>query len=140
MKKLHLDSKYRDRWEEFYLANGGVEDSRVKNWRQVAWDQVVKIVVYMRGHKHVVDCRDHRFKGFMNFRWAGREVYFDKTGKSMKSKPIKIWTIGWTDGVYCYLKDIDFFLGGLIKSYRAPLKRFAKHIHPAIAGRLLNRR
>ena len=36
--KLHLDSIYRNRWEEFGLADGTVEDSRIKNWREVGWD------------------------------------------------------------------------------------------------------
>jgi len=137
MKYLHLDSMYRNRWEEFYLLNGTVEDSRLKNWREVAWDQVVQIQAHLLNHVHTVDCNGPGFKAFMNFRWGGQEAKYDKAGKYTGHKPIKIWTIGWTDGESCFLKDIDFYLGGLIKEYKAPLQLFKRHLHPAVRGRVL---
>jgi hypothetical protein len=134
----HLDSEYRDRWEEFYLANGTVEDSRLKNWREVAWDQVIQITVHMVGHTYTVNCKDLRFKAFMNFRWGGFGFMLDESGvKKDKREPINIWTIGWTNGETCYLKDIDVLTGKLIKNYTAPLSQFKAHIHPVVRDRVL---
>ena len=131
-KIKHLDSEYRDRWEEFYLANGTVEDSRLKNWRDMAWEQVTQITVHMVGCTHTVNCKDPRFKAFMNFRWGGQEAKYDRSGKYIGHKQIKIWTIGWTNGVDCYLKDICFYTGELIKEYISPLFEFKNHIHPDV--------
>lgn len=126
-RKRHLDSIYRNRWEEFYLANGTVEDSRLKNWREVAWDQVIQITVHMVGYTYTVNCKDPRFKAFMNFRWGG----FDH------GKPIDVWAIGWTDGKNCFLKDIDIYTGRFIKDYVEPLSKFRGHLHPDIRGKIL---
>lgn len=126
IKRLHLDSEYRDRWEEFFLVNGTVEDSRLKNWIQVAWDQVIQITVHIVRQVHTVNCKDPRFKAFMNFRWGGIDC----------GKRIDIWTIGWTDGVTCFLKDIDVCTGNLIKIYKEPLLKFRGHVHPAVKGRV----
>lgn len=136
MRYFHLDSEYRDRWIEFYLANGSVEDSRVKNWRQVAWDQVVRIVVHMVGKIYEVDCKGLGFKAFLNFRWGGKKAIF-KNGKYKGHKDIKIWTVGWTNGKYCFLKDIDFYTGKYMKDYVTPLSQFIGHIHPAVRQRVL---
>ena len=134
---LHLDSEYRDRWEEFYLSNGMMEDSRQKNWREVAWDEVVSIEAHLLEHVHVVNCSGSRFRAFMNFRWGGQETIFDDEGKYIEHKAIKIWTIGWTDGEKCFLKDVDFYTGELIKDYETPLEQFKGHLHPAVKGRVL---
>jgi hypothetical protein len=133
MRYLHLDSEYRDRWEEFFLTDGTVEDSRLKNWRQVAWEQVVQITVHIVGHVHTVNCKDPRFKAFMNFRWGGFGFMLDDSGKQKdKREPINIWTIGWTDGITCFLKDIDALTGKLIKNYEVLLIQFKGHIHPNV--------
>lgn len=132
MKKLHLDSEYRNRWEEFYLANGTVEDSRLKNWREVAWSQVVQISAYILDQVHIVNCTGLNFKAFMNFRWGGQESIYDKDGKYAGHKKIHIWTIGWTDGRSCFLKDIDFYTGQLIKEYITSFSQFKVHLHPDI--------
>ncbi|MBE9592705.1 MAG: hypothetical protein IMF19_04425 [Proteobacteria bacterium] len=137
MKYLHLDSEYRDRWVEFYLADGSIEDSRLKNWRQVAWEQVIRIVVHMVGKVYQVDCKGPGFRAFMNFRWGGREATFDKKGKYSGHRDIKIWTVGWTDGQRCFLKNIDFYTGKFIKGYIAPLSQFIGHIHPSVRKRVL---
>ena len=137
MKYLHLDSEYRNRWVEFHLANGTVEDSRLKNWRQVAWDQVVRIVCHMVGDVHQVDCKGPGFRAFLNFRWGGREATFDKKGKYVDHREIKIWTIGWTNGRYCFLKDIDFYTGRYVKGYIAPLSQFMGHVHPLVRKKVL---
>lgn len=137
MEKLHLDSEYRDRWVEFHLASGAVEDSRLKNWRHVAWDQVVKLSAHLVGHIHNVDCRGSNFRTFMNFRWSGQEAIYDREGEYIGRRLIKIWTIGWTNGYLCCLKDIDFYTGELIKDYSAPLSQFMGHIHPLVKDKVL---
>jgi len=136
MRKLHLDSEYRNRWIEFRLANGTIEDSRLKNWRQVAWNQVVQISAHLLDQVHKVECNGLGFKAFMNFRWGGQEAQYDKAGKYNGHKPIKVWTIGWTDGKDCFLKDIDFYTGKLIKDYVASLFEFKGHVHPLVRGLL----
>lgn len=138
MTSFHLDKEYRDRWIEFHLVNGKIEDSRFKNWRQVAWDQVVCIIAYLKKHVHKVDCTGHSFKAFMNFRWGGMEPVYNQSGKYTGHQPIRIWTIGWTDGLTCFLKDIDFYTGRLIKNYQVPLSQFQKHLHPDVTEKVLN--
>ena len=128
----HLDSEYRDRWEEFHLKDGTMEDSRLKNWRDVAWNDVVKIVVCIKGCIHTVNNIGPGFKAFMNFRWGGMEAIFDDKGKYIEHRPVKIWTVGWTDGEKCFLKDIDFYIGGLIKNYVTSLDQFKEHLHPDV--------
>ena len=134
MRKLHLDSEYRNRWIEFHLANGTVEDSRLKNWRRVAWNQVIHLSAHLLDHVHQVDCKDPCFKAFMNFRWGGQEAIYNRGGKYLGPRKVRIWTIGWTDGQLCFLKDIDFYTGQLIKNYTAPLSQFRGHIHPLVRG------
>ncbi len=134
MKELHLDSYYRGRHELFYLENGDVEDSRLKNWRQVNWPRVIKIEADILGHVHSVDCKHPGFKFFMNFRWGGQIMHWDKGKKKYYPEKIHLWTIGWTDGKFCYLKDIDFFTGALKKRYVSSLKEFKQHIHPLCLG------
>ena len=137
MQYFHLDSEYRNRWIEFHLATGIVEDSRLKNWRQVAWGQVVFLSAHLLEYTHTVDCKDPRFKAFMNFRWGGQEPTYDNNGEYTGHRPIRIWTIGWTDGETCFLKDIDFYAGGLIKNYVAPLDCFKGHVHPDVRRKVL---
>lgn len=72
----------------------------------------------------------------MNFRWGGQEATFGD-GKYAGHRPIKLWTIGWTDGRSCFLKDIDFRTGQYVKGYITPLSRFIGHIHPAVKKRVL---
>jgi len=136
MRKLHLDSEYRNRWEEFYLLNGTVEDSRLKNWRDVVWNKVIQITVHMIGQVHTVNCKAPSFRAFMNFRWGGQEAIYADDGKYVGHIPIKIWTVGWTDGKDCFLKDIDFYTGKLIKDYATPLDQFACHLHPTVKDRV----
>jgi len=131
MKKLHLDSEYRRRWQEYHTADGKVFDSRIVNWRNVEWEKVIQIDTYMNSHKHSVNCNDPRFRFFMCFRWGGQEPIY-KHGIYEKHRKVKIWTIGWTDGIECYLKDICFYTGKFIKDYVAPLQEFKMHIHPRI--------
>jgi len=138
MKRLHLDSEYRDRWEEFYLANGTVEDSRLKNWREVDWRNVIQISVHILNNVHTVNCKGPGFKTFMNFRWGGMEARYDRSGKYIGHRPINIWTIGWTNGEDCFLKDIDFYTGQCIKEYAAPLSQFKEHLHPLVKNRVLD--
>ena len=72
----------------------------------------------------------------MNFRWGGQKAMYDG-GKYIGHRSIKIWTIGWTDGERCFLKDIDFRTGKLVKDYIAPLFQFAGHVHPDVKGMVL---
>lgn len=127
----HLDKEYRRRWIEFELDDGTVKDSREKNWRDIEWLKVNKITVNMVGKIYCIDKNNKLgFKGFMNFRWFGRDAKFDKNNKFIGYDQIHIWTIGWTDGIKCYLKDINFHGGRLVKEYEVILKEFRKHIHP----------
>lgn len=139
MDTPHLDSEYRGRWIEFHLVDGTVEDSRLKNWRQVAWDQVVSISAHLLGHVYEVDNKAPSFKAFMNFRWAGQEARYGEDGEYIGHRSIKIWTIGWTDGEDCFLKDIDFYTGHLIAGYVAPLSQFKGHLHPLVKNRVLRK-
>lgn len=126
---LALDSQYKHRYQLYYLADGPVEDSRIKNWRQVDWEKVVRVETYIKDKKHVVDCSDPRFQFFVVFRWGGRE--YTPEG----SKIVNIWTQGWSDGANCWLVDIDFKSGATLKKYEAPVSTFMGHIHPRVADK-----
>jgi hypothetical protein len=65
----------------------------------------------------------------MNFRWWGKEAKY-KNQEYIGHEIVNLWTIGWTDGVTCYLKDIDFYTGLLVKEYQEPLSTLQAHIHP----------
>ena len=125
---LSLDNTYRKRYQEYLLATGEVANSRKINWRQVEWEKVIGIKTYIRDNCFYVTCQNQpEFKFFMNFRWAGREVIAKD-----KFKQIQIWTVGWSDGVKCFLEDYDFKLGIKIKDYVLPLRELKGHIHPRI--------
>lgn len=125
---LHLDSEYRHRYQEYYLATGDVVDSRKYNWRSCEWERVIKIITYIRNQKFIFSCENKpNFKFFMNFRWAGKQAIGNN-----KFKDIKIWTVGYSDGINCYLEDYDFKLGVKLKEYVTSLSDFKGHIHPRI--------
>ena len=127
---LSLDSEYRDHYQRYYLADGTVADSRTINWRQLDWEKVVKIETRIRGQSHTVECSDPRFEFFMVFRWFGQEWI------EGKRRQINVWTQGWSDGVRCYLSDIDFKSGAKIKDYVDPLSKFEAHVHPRVTGKM----
>jgi len=131
MRALHLDNEYRDRYQEFYLADGRVFDSRNTNWRQVDWEKVIKIVVNLRGIKHEF-VLDPDSQGMMTFRWGGSEALHDKDGKFVGRKNIHLWTIGMIKGDKCHLTDLDFHMGNIVKKYVAPLSEFKAHVHPRL--------
>ena len=137
-QKLHLDSEYRRRWVEFHLLDDTIINSKEKNWRDVEWDQVVKVVVNMNGIINYIDSENKdNFKGFLNFRYGGREAQFDdETGKQKGFKTINSWIIGWTDGDFAYLKEIDFYSGKLIKEFKEPLHILKAHIHDKIKDKI----
>lgn len=129
--KKHLDNEYKQQWEEFILDDGQVMDSRQINWRDVAWDRVIKILVKIKGNVHEFNSDQEGFVGFMNFRWGGQIAQPDKT-----IKRIHLWTVGWTDGIICYLTDIDFKTGQFVKNYTMTVKALINHVHPAILDRV----
>lgn len=129
----HLDSEYRNRYEEFFLDDGTVLDSREINWRDVEWNRVRRILVRMNEHDYEFLAKDKpNFKGFMNFRWGGSIAQYDADNNYIGRKDVKVWTIGWTDGEKHYLTDIDFHSGEKIKEYEAPYAEFTNHVHPLI--------
>lgn len=120
-----LDNIYRDKWQEYRLADGRTFDSRQTNWRDAEWEKVISVTTYIKGARHKIGLADKPgFIAFMVFRWGG----FD----GAKMRPINIWTVGWTNGNECFLQDIDFKTGAVEKQYVAPLKQFAGHLHPRI--------
>lgn len=129
----HLDSIYKNKWELFYLDDGTVEDSREKNWRDVAWGRVIRIEAHVRKRVHSIakgDCPG--FKAFMHFRWAGFTSTADKLGRYKIRKRIDMWSIGWTDGKTCFYKCIDFKSGELVNENCGPISCFAEHVHPDV--------
>lgn len=128
-----LDSEYRKRYQEYYLEDGTIEDSRKKNWRDVDWESVSKIITYINNKTHVTEVKSDEFVCYMCFRWGGREAIYNKKKEFQKHKPINIWTVGWTDGKNHYLTDIDFYAGDIIKEYSIPFNEHQSHIHPSIS-------
>ena len=114
----HLDSEYRRRWET-YTTPEAVYDSRYVNWRDVPWDEVIKIEAFVEGHHYEVDNQGAGFKYFMKWRFGG----FHFNGKV----PINVWCIGWTDKKTCFMKEIEF-KDGSMKETEYPYKQFKKHL------------
>ena len=132
-KKLHLDSEYRRRWELFELEDGTIEDSRLKNWREVEWGKVIKIIVHIQHQIHVIDRQNKaNFQGFLNFRTFGKEPRYNEKREYIEHKTIQEWVIGWTDGINSFLKAIDFYTGNLVNEFTVPLEQVKGHIHPRI--------
>jgi len=128
-KKLHTDDIYRQRWQEYHLADGRVEDSRRINWRLVEWDRVVQIVTNIRDRKYLTHCRHPDFKFFLAFRWAGHR-WVDGA-----KRQIREWAVGWSNGERCWLTDIDFKTGEIVRQYVVPVSEVERHIHPRVGGR-----
>jgi hypothetical protein len=129
MKQLHTDDIYRDRWQEYTLADGRVFDSRQVNWRLVEWEKVVQIVTYLRDKKYLTHCKNPGFRFFVIYRWAGR------TWENGKPRQIREWAVGWSDGERCFMTDLDFKLGHVTRQYVVPVSQVRKHIHPRLEGR-----
>ena len=114
--KPHLDSEYRDRYE-LYTTPGKRYNSRTTNWHEVPWGKVTKLQAKIKGKKYTVDKSGPSFKSFIRWRWGGVD----------KGKQINIWCIGWTDGVTCFMKEIQFKDGSMTeKEY--PFEQFKKHL------------
>ena len=130
VKKLHLDSEYRRRWETFTLEDGTVEDSRVKNWRDVEWEKVKEIQVSIEGKTHSLSSEGkENFKGFLNFRYFRKSVELGNNLKFKGQKIIQWWVIGWTDGINCFLHSFDFYTGEKVKECTMPIEAVSGHIH-----------
>ena len=130
-KSLPLDSEYRRRWMEFAHADGTVDDSRKVNWKQIRWNDLIELRVFMNGQTHKVTAIDNNFKFFITFRCGGRTDTY-KDGKYAGSNPINEWVIGWSDGENVFLKYIDFYTGNLLKETVESLKNHKIHLHPTI--------
>ena len=128
MKDLHTDNIYRDRWQEYHLADGRVMDSRAINWRLVEWERVVQIVTVIRAKKFLTHCRHPDFKFFVIWRWGGHEwVRGEK-------KRIRQWAVGWSNGEKCFMTDIDFKTGEIVRQYVVPIEQAQRHVHPRVGG------
>jgi len=130
-QKLSLDSEYHLRWIEFHMSDGTVLDSRHINWRHVKWEQVVKLVVSIRDHRHSLD-RMHciGFKCFLNFRKQSHLNKPARDGGYGGAQIVKTWCIGWTDGKWAYITDVSFHTGNIVREYRKPLDNVLGFIHP----------
>jgi len=126
MKKLHLDNIYRDRWQEYHLADGTIKDSRRINWRLVDWDRVVQVVTVIRDKKYVTHCKHPDFRFFMCFRWGGINC------DNGQAKKIREWAVGWSNGENCFMSDLDFQTGELLRQYVIPVDEVKNHIHPRV--------
>lgn len=138
--ELHLDRIYRNRYQKFYLSNGKEFDSREYNWRQIQWEKVIKIYTNIRNNEYWVNCKSPSFLFFMNYRTTGEvwNINSLKVNSSLEKRKIAEWNIGYTDGMVCFMKAIDFKTGALIKEYQETLSSNSKHIHPRVKH-LLNR-
>jgi len=114
----HLDSEYRRRWET-YTTPDQVYDSREVNWHDIPWDQVTKLQASVEGHEYIVDNTGAGFKSFIRWRFGG----FHFNGRV----PIHVWCIGWTDGITCFMKEIEF-KDGSMKETEYPYEQFKGHL------------
>lgn len=127
-KYFHLDSEYRGRFQEYHMAGGRVYDSRQVNWRQIEWEKVVGIVTNIRDKKYLTHSNHPDFKFFVVYRWAG--INYD-TGRPVK---IREWAVGWSNGEKCFMTDIAFKTGEVVRQYVKPVSEIERHIHPRVGG------
>jgi len=126
---LALDSEYKNRYELYTLTNNKVYDSRLINWRQIEWEKVIILQLFIRDFKYVINCFNKpTFRFMLKFRTAGIESH--KLNNAIETKKINTWTVGWTDGENAHLLEIDFKQGYLIRKYITKLSNVEKHIHP----------
>lgn len=129
MRALHTDDIYRERYQEYALADGRLFDSRRVNWRLVEWEQVVAVTTHIRGKTYLTHGRHPDFRFFVVYRWAGQER------QDGRMRPIRQWAVGWSDGDNCFMTDIDFKTGAVVRRYVVPVADVREHIHPRIGGR-----
>ena len=137
MRYLALDSEYdkTPAWEMYHLSDGTVKDSRLVNWRRVEWEKVVRIEVFIKNMKHVFDCKDKpSFLFFMRFRKLRSTTTTRYDGKGRKRIYKNPWVIGWSDGQRCYLTEIDFDTGNVIKRFTCNLQEYPSMVHPRVQG------
>jgi len=132
MREYALDNCYRARWQEYYTADGRKYDSRETYWRMVPWQYVVEIKTYIRDKVYLTHCRNAGFRYFVVYRWGGW------TWKMIEgtAKKIAEWAVGWSDGEKCFMTDIDFHTGEVVRQYVVSAKEVQHHIHPACGGTL----
>ncbi len=139
-RDLALDNIYNNKFVEFHMANGTILNSRDINWRHVMWDQVVKLVISIRGIRHEVNCVNKTdFKCFLNFRTMSNINTPGPDGKYGPTERIHRWIIGWTDGKKCYLDEVCFHTGQLLRRYYKDLDDgVLGHVHPRCRAGLEN--
>ena len=136
-KYKHLDKEYKNRYTEFYLKSGIVLSSRDIYWRDVNWEEVVAIKVHIRHKTYRIDKTNKtKFEFFMNFRSTGQISKYNENTKKWDSTPIRTWTVGFCDGEHCFLSEIDFITGELVREYIQPVSKLMKHVHPRVLGRI----
>jgi len=123
LSNIHtLDNIYKNRWQEYYLADGRKFDSREIYWRVLPWNQVVQIITYIRDKKYLTHSKHPDFKFFVIYRWAGIDA----------RKEINEWAVGWSNGKNCFMTDIDFKTGKIVRQYVVPVNKVKGHIHPTV--------
>jgi hypothetical protein len=125
----HLDNIYKGRWQEYYLADGRVYDSREIYWRLIEWEKVVAIVTYIRNKKWMTHAKNPNFKFFVIYRWGGQEWVRGERRK------IRQWAVGWSDGQRSFMTDLDFKTGAVVRQYVVDNKEIEGHIHPRVKWR-----
>jgi len=129
-KAVPLDNIYRERWQEYILADGRKFDSREIYWRQLPWEQVISVVTHIRGKTYLTHCNHSDFKFCVVYRWAGMDWQHNEKHR------IKQWAVGWSNGERSFMTDIDFKTGKIARQYVVDNAEIAGHIHPHCGGKL----
>ncbi len=129
--QYHLDNIYNRRWQKFHLADGSYKDSRELHWRQVAWENVVKLEVQVRDYLHEV-LPGPAHKGFITYRTSGIEWVDGEPGKKRIPRGARSWYIGWLNETHAHVKQIDFQTGFVKTEEVIPIERVEAHIHPRL--------
>jgi len=129
MDKLHLDSEYRDRYQEYIMADGREFDSRIVNWRSLQWEKVIAIKTFVKDKIYITHCKHNNFKFFVVYRCGGQKIVGNRP------KKIKEWSVGWSDGENAFMTDIDFKTGEILRQSIVPVKSIVSHIHPRVMSK-----
>lgn len=112
-----LDSEYRRRWE-IWTTSAIVYDSREINWRNIPWEKVLKVEIFVEGQHYTVEPGEN-FVGFIRWRWIGYQTN--------KNLPIDIWCVGWHDGINCFMLEVQFKDGSMEEKIY-PFEQFKNHL------------
>jgi len=126
----------RHKYIEYHMEDGVIRSSKEVYWKDIGWDKVVKIVIKLKNNCYEINNSNPCFKFFLNFRMANY-IPICINGKLMGHEIIEDWVIGWSDGVFAYLKSYNFKTCLKTKEWVQPISELLPHVHELVSHKIL---